>query len=325
MTADEPPGGRVAYLILAHRRPHQVAALAQRITHLSPQSRIVVHWDARSGPFPAGLLPPAATVVPNPVRGGWGRWSLVEASLRMLAVARREFQPRWSVLLSGDDWPARDLAEWERELDEAGGDALIASSPVVDRRAAGESAVPLREDEVRRYRDSWLIVPPAPFPFLNRVLRAIVRRIEPFATRRPRGLAMMDFYDRGVAVSLGRSRLDPPLRVHKGAQWLTLGPRAVDAVLGADPRIVRHFRRTLIPDEAFIPSVVNAAPGLSVRAGLTSFAPWHAFHRSQLDLAVEDLAAIAASGAPFARKLPSAPPNAVTAALDELARRHERA
>lgn len=309
-------GAPVAYLVLAHHRPEQAIRLCRRILAASSGALVFLHWGA-SSPFPAAELPPGAELV-RARPAAWGRWSLVDATLALLRRARA-MNPRWMVLISGVDWPARDLAAWEAELDRSGADALLWSRPIDDHWVDGPG-VSIDGDEVKRYRDRWLILPPIRSRRLRRMIDGVVRRLERPSSRWGRGPGVLRFYGRGYAVTLGLRRLRrTELEVHKGEQWLTLGHRAVDAVLAAPPRLTRHFRRTLIPDEAYLHTIVRADPRLTVLEGHTSFAPWHAFARAgHLRLEIEDIEEVRRSGAPFARKLDHDDPSEVIAALDAL-------
>lgn len=249
---------------------------------------------------------------------GWGRWSLVEATLDLIDEARRLHDPRWFVIVSGQDWPARDLARWEAELDRVGADAVFESQPVTGGGGRGHP-VPLQSDEVRRYGDAWHVFPRPARPLLARGAAAVARRAAAWAApgRYP---ALMDFYGRGFALAWRRDVFPVPGWVlHKGHQWITLGPAAARALLEAPPEVARHFRRTLIPDESFAHSVLRNAPSIRVEDGLTSYAPWNRIDRPPpLVLREEDLDGVRASRAPFARKVGDGELGAVTAVLDRI-------
>lgn len=309
----------VVYLVVAHRRPHQVVRLARRILDLSPRAAVLVHWDrrAREAIDPAAL-PERARVIPARIAARWGSWGLVAATLDLLREATA-LAPSWYVLVSGEDWPVVDLAAWERELADSDADAVLRSDPVNDRWAAGERGVPLAEDEVRRYGDRWHVIRTTGWSPLDRVLLGVARRVAPRV--RPRSYpAAFDFYGRGVAMTFRPGAgLPAGWTVHRGDQWVTLGARAVDRVLAADPQVIRHFRRTLIPDEAYVHTVLLNDPEIRVREGRTSFAPWARFGRApHLVLQPEDLDDVRGSGAPFARKVGDGALADIVADLDRL-------
>ncbi len=105
---------------------------------------------------------------------------------------------------------------------------------------------------------------------------------------------------------------------------MALSSRAVDVLLAVDPDITSHFRRTLIPDEAYIHTVLLNEPGLNVKEGRSTYAPWEHFGRlPHLVLREEDLPAVIASQAPFARKIGEGALAEVTVTLNELCQRGE--
>jgi hypothetical protein len=308
--------------VLAHHRPDQVVRLAQRILTLSPTARVIVHWDGRSPqPFPEHLLPPRAGVLPARIPAWWGTWSLVEATLALLEEALRA-GASWAVLISGEDWPATDLARWESELVHASFDALLSARPVRDRWSEGERRVPVAEDEVRRYEGRWHVHPPAASPRIERLRRGVTRRLERWCTFR-HGPAVMDFYTRGVATTWRRGRgLPDGWTAYKGHQWMTVNARAARALLEAPAPVTEHYRHTLIPDEGFAPTVLHNAADVTVQEGLTSYAPWSRFGRvPSMVLHAEDLPDVESSRAPFARKIGQGEHEQLMGRLDRLVSR----
>lgn len=323
MLAWNPPSsaaGPVAYLILAHRRGDQVRRLASRITQLSPDARVLIHWDA-SAPEPCPVsLPDRVWLTQRRIPAGWGDWSLVEAFLILLDQANRWFAPRWSVLISGEDWPVRNLSCWEAHLDVQGIDALIQSAVVRNWPKEGEIDVALEADEIRRYGDSWIRLARPSWPLAARLCDGLVRRLEARASRGSRYPAVMNLYGRAYAISWRPHRLpSDDWALHKGAQWMVCGPRAAQILLSTPNAIRKHFQHTLIPDESFPHTVLRNTEGLLVGDGLTSYAPWSHFGRlPHLVLRSEDLPEIVASGAPFARKIGEGEHVAIVDELDSL-------
>ncbi|MCB7137047.1 beta-1,6-N-acetylglucosaminyltransferase [Cellulosimicrobium marinum] len=310
--------GRCAYLVLGHRRPEQVTRLARRVLSLSPDAVVLVHWDASATEPPPRDLPRGAHVIERRVRTRWGDWSLVEATLALLAAAA-EAGTDWSVLVSGEDWPVRDLAGFEDELRTSGADAVLRSRPV--RRARAEDGRhPLAWDETRRYGARWFVVPRPSAAPVARVADAVTRRLEERFGHRDAYPAAMQLWGRGYAVALRRAPFpEPGWTLHKGDQWMALGSAAREAALAASPAVLRHFSRTLVPDESFLQSVLHNTPGLVVHDRRTTYAPWERFDRlPHLVLRPEDLDAARRSRAAFARKVGDGPLAAITDDLDAL-------
>src|SRR5688572_18128501 len=97
--------GRVAYLIMSHRLPAQVARLAATLRAGSPEAPVVVHHDPHGEPLTDAarralaaadvrLLAPDAPL-------GWGGLGLLVAVLRALRLMLRSLEFDQLVLLSG--------------------------------------------------------------------------------------------------------------------------------------------------------------------------------------------------------------------------------
>ncbi|GHD67370.1 beta-1,6-N-acetylglucosaminyltransferase [Jeongeupia chitinilytica] len=276
---------RLAYLILAHTAPAQLARLVGRLA--APGVRVYVHVDANT---PADVFAamqasvPAGTVfiVRRPCR--WGGFSLVAATLDLMRVACADGCD-WQVLLSGADYPVRTHAEIVARLarnDDVDG--------YLDLRAESEFDVGYR----------WQAWHPET---LN---------------GRPAGRALQKL-QRGLRHLGLRRRLPSPLTaVWAGSQWWCLTGAAADAVLrfcDEYPKVVDFFRATLVPDEMFIQTVLMHA-GLAdrlVRDPLRHLV-WTPGAWSPATLSDADLPALLASDALFARKF--AADGTLTAQLD---------
>ena len=101
--------------------------------------------------------------------------------------------------------------------------------------------------------------------------------------------------------------------VRRGGDWLTLSRRAVEVVTGGE--LVNHYRRTVLPTESLPHTALHAA-GLPLSGDTRRYTRVGA-RRARIPRcsARDDLDAILASGADFARKF--APDDPV---LDELDR-----
>jgi hypothetical protein len=266
----------VAYVVFSHQYPEQVVRLLRTLRAGSPGARLISH---HRGPLAAPGVG-VERIVP-PTRVSWGGGSQLAMMLRCLQHALRdEFD--WLVLLSGQDYPLRPPAAIERDLRFGGVDGFV------------EAAVVTPEDEfARRYDYRY-----------RRVRPWVGRALGPFCATRhmPGGM-------------LAGRRATPPIPVRRGSDWLSLSRRAVEAVVGADPRVVDHFRRTILPTEAFPQSVLHAS-GLRLSGDTRRYTRWDVGAPHPRLLGIEDLDAMLASGCDFARKFP---PGARV--LDELDRR----
>ncbi|HEV2728020.1 MAG TPA: hypothetical protein VGV34_06975, partial [Solirubrobacterales bacterium] len=117
---------KVAYLVTSYRNPGQVLRLVSAlregpgsevvVSHSQDQSRLEAHEvEARGG----HLLPHRR----GPVR--WGSWAYLRSLLDGFAWMAERFDPDWTVVLSGQDYPLRPLSEIESFFASTDFDALL--------------------------------------------------------------------------------------------------------------------------------------------------------------------------------------------------------
>ncbi len=305
---------RFCYVVLCHRDAAQVLGLVRRIRELSATATVLVRHDRG----PGFLDEPAVTaagglLLPDPYPVRWGGWSMVQASLRAFAHARAVLDPDWLVLISGQDWPATDLASWETEVAGSGADAVVSGAPVDLTFSPGGPLSRITEADLMRARWTHRWTPLPRVRALDRVPARLRRGLNaafvatvmwhqrPVMLRAlPRGLGWL------VGVRRGGTGLPEQWQIVKGEQWLAVSRRAMDGVratVRADPGIVAFFATTHIPDESFLQTLLHNDPGLSVRPGPVSFHRFAGPAASPDALTHVDVPAALASGAPFARKI----------------------
>jgi hypothetical protein len=267
----------VAYLIMSYTHPELVQRLVARLRADSPGATIAVHHDSRRcalGPLDALRIEP-----PSPIE--WGHGSQLAAVLRCLRWVHEHSPFDWLVLLSGQDYPIRRVAEIETELAAAEEDAFILTAPVPPLRLR-RGAV---DEFARRYRYRWRRVPAR--------LGGLIARADPVLQVRS--------LPSGTYAGLPWR---PPLAPFHGSDWFTLSRRAVEAVLAAP---ATHFMRTIIPTEAFVHTVLANDRRFSLRNDHRRYArfdpPGSANPRV---LGLADVDAAIATGGHFARKFEDA-------------------
>src|SRR5262245_23051827 len=106
----------VAYLVMAHAAPEQVARLVGRLS--TPEDTVIVHVDRKADiepflkAFEALPIPPLLT--PRRVPVHWAGWGIVQATLIGMRAALEVYKSKpWThlVLLSGADYPIRSADE----------------------------------------------------------------------------------------------------------------------------------------------------------------------------------------------------------------------
>jgi Core-2/I-Branching enzyme len=296
----------VAYVVTSHTLPDQVLRLVRTLRELSPSAPVLVHHDGRRAALDAGELRRlGATPVPPVPAVEWGRGSQLDMLLRCLAFAVRETAFDWLTILSGQDYPLRPLEQVERELAATAFDGYVEGhlvAPPAWRRDGGD-------EFSRRYFYAWSRV--------REPTRAGRRAI---AAARPL-LALRDI-PTGVLLGVrAPTPFGPALPCRRGSDWLTLSRRCtelVDAAAREQPGLVRFFRRTVLPTEAFPHTVLHAHPGLRLSGDVRRFTAWEPGSPHPRVLGTADLDAMLASGADVARKFDASADGAVLDELDRL-------
>ncbi|MEZ0165258.1 hypothetical protein AB2L27_10860 [Kineococcus sp. LSe6-4] len=273
--------GGVAYVVMAHTGPAEVAARVRRLRELAPHSHVLVR-SAGALLSDADAAALGVAVLRSDIAVRWGDWSLTAAAVQALTTAQRRWDPDHVVLVSGQDHPVTDLTAWEAGL--VGVDAVLRRDP---------------RDHSARWRGCWHALPAQ--DGLGPVwsgLAGLSRRL-----RLPAGVSRAG---ERTWVAHHPRRGGSPVPYVKGSFWCVLSRAAVSAVVeaAADPAVGGWFATTLLPDEAFVHSVLAARPDLRTVAGATSFTvfPTAADAHPRV-LGVADVDAALADGAPFARKV----------------------
>lgn len=244
---------KIAFLILAHDRPEQVAELARTLVTAASDGTALVHYDVRSPAAEFARLAaevadkPRIRLVAKRVAGRWGSFGLVEAPLAALAEIAAEAkggapEPDYVILLSGACLPCKPVAALERYLAENAGLEFI---EVADKSWIGNGW----RDERWQYR----------FWFDHKTQHTA--EWLSFQTQRLLGL---------------KRRFPEGLVPRFGSQWWALTwdtCRAMLLDMARDPRRLDFFRTVWIPDEMVIQSWVAALvqPDEIAGHGLTHF------------------------------------------------------
>jgi hypothetical protein len=321
---DQTPGGIetvseapcFAYMLLTHRDPRHIEELARRILDLSPAGHVVIHHDIAAGDLPWQGRPPDRVHFVERGRVLWGDWSIVAATLRMIRFAYQDLGADWFVMLSGEHRPVVDLRQWERSIMASGTDAFAeaeALPPTIHFGRSGEDA----NRFLARCLHRWVTLKEPRSANGNKVfggLWMMSRYILPFCA--------IEYSHRRQAwfVGLPRRRGRPEATTfYKGTQWIGFNRRSADAVLGTDPAVIEWFKRSHIPDETYLQTVLHNAPGLNVSNDLVTFVPECPLRPSPrwMVLSHDDLPIVWRSEAAFARKVDPDERPEVIKAIDE--------
>lgn len=216
---------RVAYVILAHQLPEQLARLVGRLN--TPNALFLIHINRRADD---GVLDAARTALAgldNVIflrrhKLYWGGFGHVRATIEALdELHRRSAQFDYVALLTGQDYPIKPVSVIERTLAESGGRSFMA----YDRLPGG-------------WPDG-------------------MKRITHWHSRRvgvPRGWHL------NVPI---RRRFPQRLVPYGGSSYWWLSREAVDYVrrfVVEQPDVYRFFKHVDIPDEIFFHTIVMNSP-----------------------------------------------------------------
>jgi hypothetical protein len=309
------PSAVVAYLLLTHKDPDQVMALADRIHRLSPTSHVVVHHDRKADTLPWDGAPPHWAHLVERVEVEWGDWSIVEATLRMFRFAHEELNAAWFVVISGEHWPVVSLESWERDLAERSVDAILPAQLLPRRLHFG----PSDRDENRflaRCVHRWFHIKRPRSDVLHKALAGFSK-----ISLWTHPLVKLEYSLRSDAWFVGVPRRRGPVRnwdLYKGSEWIACNARAAAALLRVDPALTEFFRRSHIPDESYMQTVLRREAGLVVESSDVTWVPPEPEQSAAgwMLLKTEQLAQIRKTGVAFARKVDASRNPEVIVALD---------
>jgi Core-2/I-Branching enzyme len=297
---------RVAYLIVSHTLPDQVLRLASVLRRGSPDGLLVLHHDDRRSRVDRQELDAFGVhVIEPPSAADWGEISLLTTVLRGLQWCLTHTDFDWMVLLSGQDYPIRPVAEIERSLASADVDAFI------ETRQCDPPGLRRPLDEFSgRYYFRWHR---ARSERLASLARAAARK---GAVVRTRALPSGTW----IGVRGWRSPFGPHLICHQGADWFSLSRSAVQTVaefVDRHPEILRYYSRTLHPTESFIQTVLANDADTLVSGDHRRYTVWDEPNQTgPRVLRLGDLDPMLGSGCDFARKFDQTVDGAVLDAID---------
>lgn len=275
--------GRIAYLILCHEHPQQLARLL-RALH-APEDCAVIHLDARvdAAPFSDAAAGLNVQFVEQRIAVNWAAWSMVQATLACMRAALL-LQPAVDrlCLLSGSCYPLLPPAALRQRL--------LSESLLV-------RAKPVRpgDPEYVRFERYYLL----DHPLLN--------------ARRPVPMNL----DWGPLRQLVQDFLTslpplPPLTMAlwKGSQWWCVDRASAEHALAfvadsANAHTLHRFRYSQAPDETLLQSLFGARAGRPTLRDATHYMDWREVSGELPPRVLSsdaDLDAALHSGRPFARK-----------------------
>ncbi len=220
---------KLAYIILSHHLPNQVARLIGALKDRG--DRFFLHIDKRAEPEVHQTLHQrfdhdASVHFVTPHACYWGSFGIVEATLqaiRQLLAADRHFDR--VLLLSGQDYPIKPRRYIKAFLERQDEQQFIESFPLSSPNKWSEHT--------------------GPFKDLNRILHWHI-----------------NFRSRFLHIPIRRS-LPGRLRPYGGSQWWCLSRPCIEYLhhfIQDNPRVLEYFKHAFIPDELFFQTLVSNSP-----------------------------------------------------------------
>ena len=311
----------VVFLVFSHTEPALVLRLTARLLEGDPLCHVVVDHEIDGSPLDVSALRhPRVTLRTSARPGGWGGYGLVSAVLDAYAAIRRELDPDWIVLLSGQDYPVRRVSEVRNLLSKSSADVHLT---ILHKILPGAHDGDLRWWHARYYF-RWWTLPRTP-SFLPASFR---RRRQNVQYRMSMGQRWVFLWTtpRESGTHVGYRRRRTPFSLSypcwTGQQWLAASRHALSILereLEDRPDIPRLYRRSVIPDESMIQTLLMNAPTVTcTEPNLTYQRPAGAGGAHADNLTLDDLPALIASGRLFARKMHSTVSSELMDELDVL-------
>ncbi len=311
----------VVYHIVAHHKPRQLQRLVGALERTATDTSRTCVLLSRSSPDLEGMRAAAAgawsvDLTVEPIR--WGTWSLPASLLASWRQLLNASWFDWLVLLSGQCYPIKPLADLERMLGSTEHDAFLEFSRA-GRSPAGPA--PKRGDDVYwRYRHRHLLLPD-----LGGRINSLAAKT---AWRLPRHGAMgpLPLYSSHPigrpSVMIPRSSLPyDGWKIAHGSLWIMVSRRAVEVLcdqLRPGSPLQRYFHLTPIPDEAAFHTVLANSGGLSICDEDFRYIHWNrATDPHPATLTTSDIPKLRATKAYFARKFDADVDSDVLDALDD--------
>lgn len=212
---------KVAYLILAHKNPEQVKRLLNLLN-----SDVYVHIDKKSNLDEFYIKRNNFFFIKERVDVNWGGFTMVNATLKLINIAKENYNYDFYVLLSGDDYPVKKVEKFEQYLIERKDYSFIEYEKFDEKWQHAES----------RYKNYWISEKK------NIFLKIIQKILNMFINKRA---------------------MYKNLKGYKGSQWWCLNAEAIQYVLNyinVNKSIITYFKHTQIPDEMIFQTILLNSP-----------------------------------------------------------------
>jgi Core-2/I-Branching enzyme len=286
----------VGFVLVTADLPELTVNLCRKLSEMFDDPPIALHHDFGQCSLDPSILPANVHLVTNWHQTSWGHISVPDAVFSAFRLLYSIADPDWCVSLSNTDYPIKTAQQILSDLRQTDADAFLDHREIVIPR--------LPENYTRvhahAFRDPrWLELAYDRYVSTEIIPNRIARRLKSLKRRLYGRLARNLFtpFKRGV-------------RPFGGESWYTVNRRAAHFLIAND-RLARtlrkHYRNRPIPEESLYHSILCNRPELTICNQSLRYTDWSNGGKSPKILGEEDIPALLASPAHFARKFPLDP------------------
>jgi len=309
---------RTLYLIVSHTNPAQVVRLVKTIRLNSPDSYVLIHHDYSSSALDRSLLQQMENVhvLEKYLPVTWGEFSLVEMELYCIDwLLKRAIPFDWLVLLSGQDYPIKPLAEIEHFFKNTEYDGFMEYFPAITPPAKPtEFGLKWKQDTgLKRFFYHYYKLPST--SVLNSVFFKLGRI---FNKRQSVATLLADRNGSKLGIRCTSTPFSDNFSCYAGSQWHALSYGCIQYIhdfVQQHPDFVNYYRRTVIPDESFFQTILLNNPTLKIFNDHQRYIIWDGSKPALLR--VNDFDRLINSGRHFARKFDMAQDQEILDLLDQ--------
>ncbi len=294
----------LGFALVTHNQPRQTAYLCHRLSALFDHPPIAIHHDYSKCPLDPATLPPHTKIVRDWVETGWGNAKVIDAYLAALRLLHAQDGPEWTVSLSAADYPIKSADRILNDLRNASADGFV------DFREVSKGCIqPLDARSIASsfQRPEYMKLAYQRYLSFSIVPRGLRKRIG----NRTRYLS-------GDLLTRMFTPFSTGFRPFGGDWWHTINRRAA-AVLMEDTiqsrRLRRYYNHRPSPEESYYHTLLLNRPELHIENDNRRFTLWREGQPHPELLGYNDIDAMVASPAHFARKFAFDP--ALYSAVDE--------
>ncbi|NTZ42341.1 hypothetical protein G7A66_04380 [Altererythrobacter sp. SALINAS58] len=294
----------VGFVILSHQNPAGVLRLIDTLNRLYDFPPIACHHDWRQTSSERPESGKNVSFVSNPVRTGWGRWSVVEATLSALQLLYSKGQPDWFYVLSGTDYPVVPGRDAVSDLEERACDAFI-DGFALDAALAGN--IPAAQLPLLNHHRTPGNVQIARTRYLTATIRIPILRLSPpsYSTS-AQSFPRLGAHTISLPFSSWRSPFGPSFKCYVGSQWFTANARVAHRLLSPtekDKKLQTYLRGRVVPDECYFQTVILNDKQFKTTGETYRYLNWRSGGAHPEWISADQVPEIISSGAHFARKL----------------------